>query len=234
MSQFDDCHMLPAPLFDVLLAIGSEEHGNAQHFDMGTLFWSVTRLFGCYERVMHAAQLPHNKRPFLDADIENFIIRFRIVLNDIAYITWQLLPKNTRGLKGPRGGTHPKNKEMSISTLASYLEKQNATYPELAAAFSKTSSWMTRLKNDRDNIVHYKSRVVIFGGDAPSFAFLNAARTERTLPTPEGGEMLALEPVTDFVNNQMHSLHFFMHTDLSSAIEKHAARLNIKESLIKS
>lgn len=177
---------------------------------------------------MAAVQLPRDERPFLDADIENYIVRFRIVLNDIAYVTWQLLPSNARGLKGPRGGTHPKNREMSVFTLAGYLQGQSAIYPELAAAFSKASSWMTRLRNDRDNVVHYKSMVVVFGTESPSFALLNAARTERMEVTPEGGHKLLLEPIADFVNSQMLALHKFMHTDLASAVRAHVSRLNLK------
>ena len=187
MSQPDDPHSLFVPLFEALDAVGFGEHENFHHFNTGTLFWSLTRLFGCYERVMSAVNLPREQRSFLDADIESYIIRFRIVLNDIAYVTWQLLPKKTRGLKEPRGGTHPKNREMSVYSLAKFLTEQSAAYPELAAVFSKATPWMTRLKNDRDNVVHYKSKVLVFEAESPSFALINAAGTQRTEPTPEGG-----------------------------------------------
>lgn len=124
--------------------------------------------------------------------------------------------------------THPRNREMSIFTLAGYLKEQSAIYPELAATFAKASPWMTRLKNDRDNVVHYKSKVVVFGNESPSFALLNAGRTERTEPTPEGGQRLLLEPIADFVNDQMLALHEFMHTDLAAAVRAHASRFNLK------
>lgn len=228
MSQSDDPHSLFVPLFEALDAIGFGEHDNFRHFNTGTLFWSITRLFGGYERVMAAVEMPRDERPFLDADIENYIVRFRIVLNDIAYVIWQLLPSNTRGLKGPRGGTHPRNREMSIFTLAEYLKDQCAIYPELAAAFEKAFPWMTRLKNDRDNVVHYKSMVVVFEAESPSFALLNAAGTERMEKTPEGGQKLLLEPISEFVNSQMLALHGFMHIDLASAVRAHASRFNLK------
>lgn len=228
MPKTDDPHSLCVPLFEAFDAIGFGEHDNIRHFNTGTLFWSLTRLFGCYERVMSASLLPREERPFLDADIENYIIRFRIVLNDVAYAIRQLLPENARGIKGPSGRTHPRNREMSAFSLAESLNKDSASYPELAAAFANASPWMNRLKNDRDNVMHYKSKVVVFESDKPSFALLNAAGTERTELTPEGGEKLILEPVATFVNGQMLSLHGFMHTDLAEAVRSHAARTNLK------
>lgn len=226
--QPDDTNFLVVPLFEVLDAIGFGEHEDFQHFNIGTLFWSLARLFGDYERVMSAVHLPRDERLFLEADIENYIIRLRIVLNDIAFVTRQLLPKHTRGLKGPSGSTHPKNQEMSILSLVEFLEKQNEIYPELAAVFTKATPWMTRLKKDRDNVVHYKSKVVVFGTESPSFAFIDAAKTMRTESTPEGGQRLLLESVADFVNSQMLSLHNFMHTDLANAVRIHASSFNLK------
>ncbi|MBK7540814.1 MAG: hypothetical protein IPI57_03130 [Candidatus Competibacteraceae bacterium] len=118
---------------------------------------------------MSVIDLKREERPFLDADVESFIIRFRIVLNDIAYVIWQLLPKNTRGLKGPRGGTHPRNREMSVFLLTEYLTANASTYSELTTAFSDATPWITRLRNDRDNVIHYKSKVVIFEGEYSKF-----------------------------------------------------------------
>lgn len=228
MPQPDDPHSLYVPFFGSLDAVGFGEHSNLHHFDTGTLFWSLTRLFGCYERVMSVIDVSREERPFLDADLEHFIIRFRIVLNDIAYVTWQLLPKNARGLKGPRGGTHPRNREMSMFFLAEYLIANASTYPDLSAAFSNATPWMTRLRNDRDNVIHYKSKAVVFEGDSPLFALLGAAGTERTEPTTDGGQRLVLQSVGEFVNGQMLALHQFMHDSLACAVQAHAARLGLK------
>lgn len=229
MPQQADPHDLPVPLFGVLRAIGFGEHENPHHFNTGTLFWSLTRLFGCYERIMAVLPLPFVERPFLEADIESFIIRFRIVLNDIAYVVWQLLPRNTRGLKGPRGETHPRNREVSILALADFFEKNNTDYPELAATFSDARHWINRLRNDRDNVVHYKSKALVFDTNPPSFALINAAGTERSVPTPEGGSRLVLEEIPSFVNGQLLSVHNFMHCDLAEAIRSHATRAGLKQ-----
>lgn len=103
MADQDAEHSLPTRLTGVLGSLGSSHFGSFHHFDHGTLFWSLTRLFGDYYRVVSVLELPRQKRPFLDADLEGFIIRLRIIQNDIAYIVWQLMPSNQRGLKGPKG-----------------------------------------------------------------------------------------------------------------------------------
>ena len=229
MSKQTNPHELAVPLFGILEAIGFGEYENIHHFNTGTLFWSLTRLFGCYERIIDMLPLPFMERYFLAADIENFIIRFRIVLNDVAYVVWQLLPSNARGLKGPQGGTHPKNKEVSIISLADFFEKNKAEYPELATVFEGARLWMNRLRNDRDNVVHYKSKAHVFDTDPPSFALINAAGTERYESTPDGGSRLHLEPIPEFVNSQLLSLHSFMHNDLADAIRVYASRVNLKQ-----
>ncbi len=178
---------------------------------------------------MDTLPLPFDARPFLEADIENFMIRFRIVLNDIAYVVWQFLPRDTRGLKGPRGETHPRNREISILALAEFFEKNNANYPELSSAFCSARPWINRLRNDRDNVVHYKSKALVFDTVPPSFALINAAGTERSVPTPEGGSRLVLEEIPSFVNSQLLSLHNFMHHDLVNAIRAHAMSASLKQ-----
>lgn len=216
--ETNELNSMNMPFFGALHAIGQREFDDHNYFNTGTLFWSLTRLFGCYERVMFAVNLPREKRPFLDADIESFLIRFRIVLNDIAYVVWQLFPTNTRNLNGPRGGTHPKNREISFFTLAKHIRKTPLVNTSLAEVFEDALSWANRLKEDRDNVVHYKSQVVVFGDIPSSFALVNAAGTERKDPNCESNSRLLLEPVEDFINDQMLSLHIFLNSHLTDSI----------------
>jgi hypothetical protein len=228
MPEMTDKDSLLVPLFEVLDSIGFGKHESSRYFNTGTLFWSLTRLFGSYERIMSAVVLSRENRPFLDADIENFIIRFRIVLNDVAYVIWQLLPPNARGLKGPKGGVHPKNREVSFFTLKKYFLEQSSSYPELSQAFTETDSWTSKLRNDRDNVVHYKATAVVFESQPPSFALLNAAGTEQRELTPEGGYRLVTVPIEQFVNEQLLALHEFLHSKLAIAVKKHAQRMSMK------
>ncbi len=216
--QNADPNELSVPLFGVLRVIGLFIYKNPHHFNTGTLFWSLARLFGCYERIMEALSLPFGERHFLEDDIENFIIRFRIVLNDIAYVVWQIMPPHVRGLSGPSGGTHPNNREVSIFTLTKFFDKNKTDYPEIATTFAQARQWMDRLRNDRDNVIHYKSKVLAIDSDPPSFALISAAGTERSVCTPNGEFRIVTEDIADFVNGQLLSLHNFMHYELARVL----------------
>lgn len=229
MPQPNETNSIYVPFFELIHDIGFGEHDDAHHFNTNTLFWSLTRLFGCYERVMTVLHLPRCERPYLDADVESFLIRYRIVLNDIAFIVRQLFPTNTRGLRSAKGRSHPTNREMSVFDLASYFESNPASHPELSAAFSTAKQWMTLMKNVRDNVIHYKAKAVIFEGAVPEIAFLSASGTERTISTKGGGERLVVEPVSQVVNLPMLNLHNFMHVDLTTAIRAHAVRIGMIE-----
>ena len=84
MPQPNETNSIYVPFFELIHDIGFGEHADAHHFNTNTLFWSLTRLFGCYERVMTVLHLPRCDRPYLDADVESFLIRYRIVLIDPA------------------------------------------------------------------------------------------------------------------------------------------------------
>ena len=93
--------------------------------------------------------------------------------------------------------------------------------------FRGAGTWIDRLRNQRDNVVHYKSKALVFETNPISFALINAAGTDRE-PTPEGGSKLITESIADFVNGQLLAIHNFMHVELASAIRAHAERLDIK------
>lgn len=223
----DDKQTLSVPLFGVLGSFGFSHYGNYRHFNENALFWSLTRLYGYYYRVVEALALPREQRPFLEADIEGFIIRMRIVLNDIGYILWQLLPSNRRGLKGPKGNTHPKNREMSILSIAEFLQEESEEFPEFASVLAANLGWISKLKDKRDNVVHYKAKALVIETTPVSFSLVNAAGTEAQEAIPEGGRRLVTTPVHDFVNGQTLSLHNFMHTDLADAFKQYIDRLKL-------
>jgi hypothetical protein len=225
MNEDYNIHSLATPLFGLLGSLGHTAFGSYHHFDTHTLFWSLTRLFGYYHRIITSLPSPRDKRPFLDSDIESFIIRMRIVLNDVAFVLRQLLPAQAPGLKGPKGATHPRNREMSMSSLITYLTKQQHVYPELAAVLETNKGWMSHLREQRNNVVHYKSKVVVFEPESEiSFAVLNAAGTEKTVRTPEGGVRVVMTPVFGFINGQTVSLHKFLHSDLYVALKEHVTK----------
>lgn len=228
MLQPEDRNSIHMPLFSGLRAIASGEHADIRHFNSETLFWSLTRLFGHYERIMSVIDLPRGARPFLDSDLESFIVRFRVVLNDLAYSVRLMLPPNIRGFGPPKGGVHPKNREMSIFKLTEFLKSNSVDYPELAPPFMDALPWMTRLKNDRDNVIHYKAKAEVYEGIPLTFALSNPAGTERRTIGQDGEMKLVLTPIDAFVDEQMMSLYVFMNVSLLEAIKAYSARSHMK------
>ncbi|HRK04726.1 MAG TPA: hypothetical protein PLW14_06465 [Chlorobiota bacterium] len=229
-SEMDVKSFISAPLSGVLHGIGFGEHDNFRYFQTHTFFWSMVRLFGCYERVMSVLELERSERPFLEADIESFIIRFQIVLNDIAYIVRQILPANARKIAGIRnkGGRLPENHEMSMNDLLKSFREGGEQYPEFKHALNDASDWMLKLRDDRNKVVHYKAKVVVFEFDSPSFAFHDAAGPEHVEQTNEGGQRVVTVPVGTFINGQMLSLHNFLQVTLVEAIQGYAHRTGIR------
>lgn len=223
---------ISTPLFGLLGSLGLKKYGWYDHFDVGTLFWSLIRLFNCYHRIVTVVSLDRNQRPFLDVDIENYIIRMRIVLNDIAFILRQLLPENKRYIKNPKGNTHPRNKEMSIFEIINYFSKYPNEIPEITEALNNNKKWIFEMKEQRDNIIHYKSKVVIFESKPDiSFAMVNAAGTEKKEKTLEGGIRISTIPVLTFINSQTLSLNNLLQIDLYNSINKYVNKIdsNFKE-----
>lgn len=112
--------------------------------------------------------------------------------------------------------------------MADFLDKNSSVFPELARAFAKYTDGFRRLRDQRDNVVHYKAKAVVFDEVPLSFALLNAAGTEARQATPDGGERVVTTPVMDFVNGQMVALYRFMHEDLAEAIVAHARRVGMR------
>jgi hypothetical protein len=97
----------------------------------------------------------------LDADIESFIIRYRIALNDLAFILRRLYPPIVRGMSGPKGPVHPEDREISIRSLEKFFKGNPEFHPELAEAFERNKPWLYRLQEQRDRLVHYKANVFV-------------------------------------------------------------------------
>lgn len=217
----DEEKNLKTPFFGILDNLGFSHFSNFHYFAINTLFWSLTRLFLHYQRIIHPIYT--NKaiiRPFIESDIESFIIRQRIILNDIAYIIRQLLPRELRGLENPRGSTHPLNREMRIIKIIDYVEEHKAEFKVLHEILKKNKNWILEMRSQRNGIVHFKSKVILFETKPGiSFAILDAAGTEKTEPTDNGGRKVIMTPVCKFINTQTKSLWDFLNIDLKKWLE---------------
>jgi len=221
---------LKIPFFGIIDNLGFSHFHNFHYFATDTLFWSLTRLFLHYHRIMHPIYTNQTIiSPYIESDIESFIIRQRIILNDIAYIIRQSLPKELRGLKNPKGPTDSLNKEMRINEIIDYVEKNKTGFNGLHKVFKKNENWILKMRNQRDGIVHYKSKVVLFKTKPDiSFAILDAAGTEETEVTENGVRRAVMIPIFEFINTQTKSLWDFLNTDLKKWLEAYIKDKNMK------
>lgn len=219
---------ITTPLFGVLRAIGYGEHNDLDYFKSHALFWSMERLFGCYERVMSVLELEPDQRPFLGADIESFIIRFQIILNDIAYIIRRLLPVGAQGLPAFKGNVDYRNREVSMASMIDKIQRNGSDYPEFQQILAEASAWLLNLRKNRNDVVHYKAKVIVFESGPPSFAFLASAGTEETVKAEDGSSRVVTIPVESFINGQMLDLHRFLQVTLVDAIRTYAERVGLK------
>jgi len=229
-TGMDTSQYISTPLYGVLRSIGFGEHRDVHYFQINALFWSMERLFGCYERIMSVLSMKRSERPFLEADIENFIIRFQVVLNDLAYIMRQLIPEKAQGIAGYKGGVHPRNREVSMSDMIEKISKKSDEYQEFVDVLNEASVWMLQLRDSRNKVIHYKAKVVLFESDSPEFAFLDAAepKEKEMERTPDGGYRIITTPVERFINDQMKALHHFQHVTLVNAIRQYVHRTGIR------
>ena len=231
--SFDDKDCMFMPFFEIVDNIGSGEFRKHNYFDTGTLFWSLSRLFGYYRRIMEniIAYKKTGDREYtylLDADIETYIIRTRIILNDIAFIIRKMYPENTRKLKNPKGAVHPNNKEMSITDIYNYFTDNPDFHPEMKAVLDQNSDWIFYVKDQRDAIIHYKSKIIIFYPEEISFAFFNPANDQPMETMEDGSTRLVLRPVYSYINDHMISLLRFINIDLVKALSDYIASGKIK------
>lgn len=228
---------LPMPLLDTLMSYGHGQYSDHRFFNHSSLYWSLTRFFQAYYRVISIClQDPSNRgrNVFLEADIEMFIIWLRVVMNDLAYIIRQALPTNTRSLKSPDGPVPLLNKEMSINKFLRFTQQHPDQFPELTVLFSSNSSWISDLLEERERIIHYKGRVQTFSFDeGVGFAVLDPADKYSTYTKmPDGSERINTRPVKEFVHAQTAALYNFMNEDLRDFLIKYSERNNHKMSQV--
>lgn len=221
---------LKTPFFYILNNLAYSHFKNFHYFATDRLFWSFTRLFTHYFRIIKP--LKNNQlinRSFIESDIESFIIRQRIILNDIAYIIRQILPPNMRDLKGPNGPT-PFKKEMRYKNLKKFVEN-NCNFGSLAEILEKNNEWVLAIEQAREGIIHYKSKAIMFETKPElTFTIINAAGIGEIGSASDDKSILKISIFT-FINNQMISLWNFLNVDLKEWLQDYIRdkEMNYKE-----
>lgn len=211
---------LEMPLLSFLLDISLQHFKQPYYFDSGTFFWSLSRLFGCYQRVVSTCQTYKGNfdDPFLAQDIEDFIIRHNVLLNDVAFILRKFYTdKELQGLRGLSGAVAPQNREQSFNDFVDFFTIKNTSlHPELSALLlAKTNIFRSVMRRRRLDIIHYKAKAVVFAFESgPEFALIDPGATYPIQKTEGGGERIVTEGVFEFVNETMKSTLSFINEDL--------------------
>ena len=218
---------LITPFFGILYNLAYSHFNSMHYFATDTLFWSLTRLFTHYHRIIEPIINNQSINSFfIESDIENFIIRQKIILNDIAYIIRQILPTNIQSLKNPTSI----KKEMRFKDIKDYVKKDDR-FNNLNEIFEKNEIWMSKIENLREGIIHFKSKASVFETKpCLSFTILNAYGRGGIGSTSNNGSIPKI-PVFDFINTQIKSLWDFLNTDLTKWLQNYIQdeKMNYKE-----
>jgi hypothetical protein len=141
------------------------------------IFWALTRLFGCYDRVVAACEEYSTSSAdgltFVAAlEIEHFLIRLRVLLDEVAYDIRVRLPRTVRGLGQPQGPGA--SKHFSINDLLKFVNKHATFCQYLSRLLESNRGNIHQYIELRDDIAHFRAQALIFLGDAMSVGFIGS------------------------------------------------------------
>jgi len=117
---------------------------------------------------------------------------------------------------------------MSFRDLLKFLRKNPDFHPELLLALEKNVGWLLELIDQREEIVHYRAKVMIFTY-APNdlrFAIMKASGKQRVERTADGNRIVTT-PVFQFINSQMKGLIAFINDDLIESVDRYVSEHNL-------
>lgn len=145
------------------------------YYDIDNLFWSLTRLFNLYWRIINEyLNYERNKvfnRSNLECDIENFIIRYKIVLDNIFYIITRVYSEyKVRWIPDYSKQGHISD----FSKLYKKLENNDDVlkiHPEFVYFLKDSKEFIFDKKYFRDSITHQKWKITIYESEKLTYSF---------------------------------------------------------------
>jgi hypothetical protein len=223
----DERQSLPTLFMDLMEDISEGER--LYRFDLGSFFWSLSRLYGCYHRII-AVHDPEKLGPntgdytFLDADIENFIIRVRVVLNNLAFCLRKLYPKKVPGLTSWADSGKGRMKA-SFRAYLSFITEYPDYHPAMTKVLEANRQWLQTMLEHREDVLHYTGMAFVFepSKDTRSFAILRTGVSPEHLPSK-----MQLFQVFEFINEHMCLMQRFIDVDLVCAVTAYADEYKLK------
>jgi hypothetical protein len=217
----DERELLPIPFLELLQDIAEGE--KQDRFDQGALFWSLSRLFGCYYRIV-AVYDPEGLGPntkdytFLEADIENFFIRVRVVLNNLAFSLRKLYPKKVPGLASWSESGAGRMKA-SFRAYRDFILSKPHYHPAMTEVLIANQGWLQVMIDHREDVLHYTGMAVVFepNKSSRSFSILRSG-----VPPEPNRPVKQMYPVFDFINLHMRHMLTFIDVDLLRAVTAYA------------
>ncbi len=154
------------------------------------VFWALTRVFGCYDRVAAACEEYSASRAdeltfFAALEIEHFLMRLRVLLDEVAYVIRIRLPQTVRGLGQPKGPGPMQYKQFRINELLKFVQDYPESSPYLTRLLEGNRDNIHKYIELRDDIAHFRAQALIFRGETMSVGFIGAreaAQSPRTVP----------------------------------------------------
>lgn len=162
----DDPHSIPFPFIWLFFFVWHYKNWKRDYYDTHSLFWSITRLFNLYWRISEECLNYEHKNEFnsahLACDIENFMIRYKIVLDNILYILSLVYSEyNIRWLSHfSQQGYINSFKNVYNQFLKN--EKLFQFHPEIVELLRDSKEFLFDKSKYRDLLIHNKANVTIF------------------------------------------------------------------------
>jgi hypothetical protein len=147
-------------------------------------FWALTRLVGCYERLSilyesYALSKADDVCIEAELEIEHFLIRLRVLIDELAYAIRAHMPLEVRGLGKPQGPGPVQYQQFSISKLLTFVRK-NPKYSEaLTTLIESNRTQIDDFVSRRNDIVHFRAKAIVFSTETMRVGFLNSRLSPR-------------------------------------------------------
>lgn len=146
----------------------------------------------------------------MDADIESFLIRLRVMFDELAFVIRSFMPIYVRHLSSPEGGVPANYKYFSFNSFLKYVSKYPEADPLLTHLVDGRKTFFKEFIEKRDDIIHFRAKAVVFVRDQLGVGFL-----DKNLDYSSGSS-IQIRDLAPYVAGAITDLWNFMNDDMVS------------------